>query len=295
MTFPIAWTRASSWFRTACQSKEDPHGVDALDRSPVGLFHPALPGGCYNRQGNPPWQDTLRFLSCCLFTWESWSETLPYLQRMTHLLLSACVLSGCVIRAGEAHGQSLTTASRAGDLQVGGGFSLAHSDYAGARLDGFTFYSSFDFTRHFGAEVDFHQMNRSGDPFYERSYEMGGRYIPKQYGALTPYAKVMYGRGVLNFPSGFINFYNNIAYNMFVGGGGVEYAVKPWLKVRVDAEYQDWLSGPGLPNGLTPVVGTVGVAYRFGSGRPPGLRWDFPKVAPEKPAPAPKSDLPPKG
>jgi hypothetical protein len=217
-----------------------------------------------------------------------------YLQKMCHGFLSAWVLCGCVGLASLAHGQALTSASRAGDLQVGGGFSLAHSDYAGARLDGFTFYSSFDFTKHFGVEVDFHQMSHPRDPLYERSYEVGGRYVPKHYGPLTPYARVMYGRGVLNFPSGFVDFYNNIAYNMFVGGGGVEYEVKPWLKVRVDAEYQDWLSGPGLAHGLTPVVGTVGVAYRFGSGRPPGLRWDFPKMEPQKTTPA-KNDVTPKG
>ena len=197
-------------------------------------------------------------------------------------------MSTCVL-AGVAHGQALTTASRAGDLQVGVGYGLATSDYADYHLRGFTFYSSFDFSKHYGVEVDFHQMDQPNTKLYERSYEFGGRYIPKHYGPLTPYGKLMYGRGVFNEP----HDYFNIAYNMFVGGGGLEYEVKPWLKVRVDGEYQRWLSGPGLTDGLTPVVGTVGVAYRFGSGRPPGLQWDFPKERPEPKQTAPKQTAPP--
>lgn len=174
---------------------------------------------------------------------------------------------------------------------------MAESDTNNFRLKGFTLYSSFDFTKHFGVEVDFHQMDHSQDKFYERSYEAGGRYIPKHYGPLTPYAKGMYGRGVLNYDSGYRYsdgsiFYNNIAYNMIVAGGGVEYEIKPWLKARVDYEYQRWLSGLGIPHGLTPMVGTVGVAYRFGSGRPKGMQWDFPKQQPVRSTPS-SQPLPP--
>jgi hypothetical protein len=203
--------------------------------------------------------------------------------------LSAIVLSTCFGISGLAHAQALSTASRTGDLQVGLDYGVARSDYTAYHLKGIGFYSSFDFSKHYGVEVDFHQLDKSSIKLYERTYEVGGRYIPKQYGPLTPYAKVMYGRGVLNFPYD----QGNVAYNMFVGGGGVEYAVKPWLKVRADVEYQDWLSGPGLMHGLTPLLGTIGVAYRFGSGSPKALQWDFPKQQPVKMAP--QSPMPPKG
>jgi len=214
------------------------------------------------------------------------------------ILFTACLSLLPGLSSGSlACAQSLTTASRAGDLQAGGGFSVAESDYNGFRLKGATLYSSFDFTKHFGVEVDFHEMTHGQDKFYERTYEAGGRYIPKHYGLFTPYAKGMYGRGVLNYNSGYrysdgTIFYNNIAYNILTGGAGGEYEIKPWLKARVDFEYQYWLSGLGIPHGLTPMVGTVGVAYRFGSGRPKGLQWGFPKQAPVKAAPPSRQPLP---
>jgi hypothetical protein len=161
-----------------------------------------------------------------------------------------------------ADAQAKPTAGRVFDLQVGGEYSTASSDYGPTRLNGAGFYSTFDFLPNIGAEVDFHQVNHSENKLYERTYELGARYF-RHYGRFTPYAKVMYGRGVLNFPQD----QGNVAYNMFVGGGGVDIAIKPWLNVRGDYEYQDWLSGPGLPHGLSPQVISIGAAYHFGGGK----------------------------
>jgi hypothetical protein len=166
------------------------------------------------------------------------------------------------ISAGTARAQALPTAQRLGDLQIGGGFSIASADYTPNKIKGGTFYTSFDFLKHFGVELDLHQVNDSGNQLYERTYEAGGRYY-RSRGRLTPYVRAMYGRGVLNYP----NNYANVAYNMVVGGGGVELEVHKRIKVRVDGEYQDWSSGPGIQHGLTPVMVTVGVAYHFHPGR----------------------------
>ncbi len=156
----------------------------------------------------------------------------------------------------------MPTATRAGDLQVGVGYSSANSDYIPARVQGFALYSSFDFLNHFGVEVDFHQLNQSGGDLYERTYEAGGRYI-RHWGRATPYIKGLFGRGVLNYP----NNYANLAYNMAVGGGGMDIGVHKRFNIRLDAEYQTWFSGAGIPNGLTPLVLTGGVAYHFGPGK----------------------------
>ncbi len=172
------------------------------------------------------------------------------------------VLSLAAAFSRPADGQSLPTATRLGDLQIGGGYASANSDYGTYRIQGFTFYSSFDFLNHFGVEVDFHQLNQSGGDLYERSYEAGGRYI-RHWGKATPYLKGLFGRGVLNYP----NNYANLAYNMAVGGAGIDIAVHKRFNVRLDAEYQRWFSGPGLPSGLTPLVLTGGVAYHFGPGK----------------------------
>lgn len=161
------------------------------------------------------------------------------------------------------HGQAKYTASRAGDLQLGGGFTSADSDYTTNRLRGFAFYGDFDLNTHYGVEVDFHQANDPNSDIYERSYEVGGRYF-RTYGNIRPYVKALYGRGVFNFP------YNeaNLGYNMFVGGGGVDIAVTRHINVRGDFEYQRWLTGTGLSNGLSPTLFTVGVAYHFSAGHP---------------------------
>jgi hypothetical protein len=201
---------------------------------------------------------------------------------LRYALMGALLAGG----SGFARAQALVTASRAGDIQVGGGFSAVRPDYEPTTIKGGTFYADYDFRPHIGVEVDFHQVSDSQTKLYERSYEVGGRYLLKHYGSMTPYIKGLYGRGVLNFP------YNNgnIAYNMFVGGGGADFRVKSWLNVRADFEYQNWLSGPGIAHGLTPLVGTVGVAYRFGSDKLNGRQWVLSAPRPEK---APKGQAPP--
>ena len=177
------------------------------------------------------------------------------------LLLFCCL--------GALEGQATPTASKAFDLQVGGGFVLVKGDYGTRYYRGGAFYSTLDFSPHFGAEIDFHQATYPSSAQYERTYEIGGRYH-RTYGRLSPYAKVLYGRGVFNY------VYNsavvaNLAYNEFAFGGGADYAVFPWLNVRGDYEYQMWHSFP--PNGLTPQVITIGVAYHFPGGLEKGKRF----------------------
>ncbi len=159
-------------------------------------------------------------------------------------------------------GQASPTATRQADLQVGGGVVVDFSDYNPTALRGGAIYSTLDVTNHLGGEVVFHQANsRGGDQVYERTYELGPRYH-RTYGIFSPYAKAMYGRGVFNFPSGIAN----LAYNLFAVGAGVDVRVRSYLNVRFDYEYQSWRSFP--PQGLTPQILTVGVAYHF----PGGLR-----------------------
>ncbi len=162
--------------------------------------------------------------------------------------------------------QSLPTAKRRADLQIGGGFVIDNSDYS-VTIKGFAFYTTLDLTSHLGGEFVIHQANSyTGDSFYERTYEIGPRYH-REFGRFSPYVKAMYGRGVFNYP----NNVANLAYNMFAAGGGMDVKVKPWLNVRGDFEYQDWLSFP--PRGLSPTVITIGVAYHFPGELRRGLHW----------------------
>ena len=164
-------------------------------------------------------------------------------------------------------GQATSTASREADLQIGAGFVYDQSDYNTTALKGLAFYTTLDLTNHLGGEFVIHQANSSaGDSLYERSYEIGPRYF-RHYGRFSPYVKAMYGRGVFNFP----NNVANLAYNEFAFGVGTDVRVLPFINVRLDYEYQDWLSFP--PTGLKPQVYTIGIAYHFPGGLRSGRRF----------------------
>ena len=163
-----------------------------------------------------------------------------------------------------AQGQASYTASRAGDLQAGGGVAFGRSNYdspvlggTGESLRGFDLYSTFDFKPHFGAEINFRQTRPSyGEDAYERTYEIGGRYV-YPFHHLHPYAKALYGRGVFNYPKDIAN----LAYNLYSLGAGVDYPLTRSINLRADYEHQHWFSFPLAP--LQPNVVTVGVAYHF--------------------------------
>jgi opacity protein-like surface antigen len=165
-------------------------------------------------------------------------------------------MSGCGCAA---FAQGNSTISRIGDLQLGGGYTSANSDYLANRINGYTFYGDFDFFHNLGVEVDFHDVSDSPTKIYERTYEVGVRYV-RHYGRLGPYAKLLVGRGQFNFAQNEAMF----AYNMYSIGGGIDVAILPRVNIRGDYEYQSWHSFQ--PNGLTPQVITIGVAYHFPSG-----------------------------
>jgi Outer membrane protein beta-barrel domain len=168
------------------------------------------------------------------------------------------IFIGLLSMASISHAQAIPTGERAGDLKIGGGFSTADSDYGG-RYNGGAAYVDYDFLPHIGLEGEFHFVKDSND-LYEKTYEAGGRYF-RTYKKFVPYAKVMYGRGVFNFPALGDGFRANLAYNLIAGGIGVDYKAKPWLYVRADWEYQTWLGFQD--SSLSPSILTIGAAYRF--------------------------------
>jgi opacity protein-like surface antigen len=179
------------------------------------------------------------------------------------ILMLICLVSLTVSRL---YGQASPTASRAGDLQIGAMFNLVSPDYRPETFKGYGFYTTFDFKYHVGIEGEFHQVNDpdATEGIYERTYEIGPRYVLR-YGRWAPYAKLMYGRGVFNYPpvngDPKIGPAANLAYNIIAIGGGIDYHVVPRFNVRAEYEYQQWLSFP--PNGLTPRLFSIGAAYRF--------------------------------
>lgn len=174
------------------------------------------------------------------------------------MLAKIVIFTSLLGTASALHAQAVPAGSRVGDLKIGGGFSTANSDYGG-RYNGGAAYVDFDFLPHIGVEGEFHFVKDPSD-LYEKTYEVGGRYF-RTYKRFVPYAKIMYGRGVFNFPPLGGGFRANLAYNLVAGGIGVDYKVKPWLYARADWEYQNWF---GFQNSsLSPSILTVGAAYRF--------------------------------
>lgn len=201
---------------------------------------------------------------------------------MKRSLLLLAVTLAAHISSGRA--QAAATATRFGNIQLGAGYTFARSDYVPNTIGGFAFYGDFDIRGRYGLEVDFHQVtDPNSDPivpsnhFSERTYEVGGRYVRHNYWrGFSPYGKVLYGRGVVNFrahqillSTGPLTYIDNIAYNMAVFGAGVDYSVTPHINVRADFEYQHFFASDAeLPSGLTPKLFTIGVAYHFPA-RPP--------------------------
>lgn len=176
---------------------------------------------------------------------------------LKQLLIFVLTIFGAV---SVANAQATATAERAGDLQIGVGFSNANTDYLPYRVNGETIYFDFDTKyHHLGLEGEFRFLKDSPSNIYEKTYEIGPRYS-RTYGKFVPYGKVLYGRGVFNFANNGVTT-ANLAYNMFAFGGGTDYKLIRSVNLRADFEYQKWLSFP--PNGLTPTVFTLGAAYHF--------------------------------
>jgi hypothetical protein len=180
-------------------------------------------------------------------------------------VLRALLIITLVGVASFAGAQALPTASRVGELQVGGLFANANSDYSRSRFNGYGVYADMDFHHGLGVEAVYHFISDQ-DPntnVYERTYEIGARYS-RHYGRFQPYAKVLVGRGVFNYPENTANF----AYNLGALGGGTDIRVRRHIYGRVDFEYQKWFgfakNFDSTPNdSISPTILSGGFAYRF--------------------------------
>ena len=165
--------------------------------------------------------------------------------------------------AASAHAQASPTARKAADVQIGGTFSVLNPDYGPSHWYGYGFYADVDFRYHYGVEFAIRQQSGPEPILYERTYELGGRYVYPLGDRLAPYVKGNLGRGVFNFSGGIPPIQvANLAYNIQAVGAGLDVHVLPGLNVRViDYEYQWWDGFP--PHGLNPQVFSFGVAYHF--------------------------------
>jgi hypothetical protein len=163
--------------------------------------------------------------------------------------------------------QAVPTATRTGSIQLGAGYSFASPDYGQKKIQGYTIYGSYDFTRHWGIEGNIHQISViTPTDIGEDSYLLGPRYVfhISRFSRLKPYAKGQLGLGRFKTDYDKDSRKQNFSYTykMYSLGGGVDIRATPHINVRAfDFEYQGW---PGFAaNGLTPYVFTFGAAYTF--------------------------------
>ena len=179
------------------------------------------------------------------------------MKRHTYIGWFACLFGLSIF----AHAQAVPTATRGGALQVGIGGTYAKPVYGNVGIKGPTVYGTFDFTQHIGIEGDIHYASVfTPTDIGENSYLLGPRVVfhKKRF---NPYAKVLFGIGSFNTQFDTSPHTTNY-FKMYAFGAGVDVRAGHHINVRAfDFEYQKWPSF--YPHGLSPVVMTIGAAYRF--------------------------------
>jgi hypothetical protein len=159
-----------------------------------------------------------------------------------------------------SHTQAIPTASRAGTIQIGVGGTFASPDYTQKYLKGLSIYGDFDFAHHIGVEGDIHFASIiAPEDIGENTYLLGPRFTFR-HGRFDAYGKGLLGIGQFQFQQGTYGNGSSSTYGVYALGGGLDIRATHHINVRaIDFEYQKW---PHFyPNGLTPYVTTIGVAY----------------------------------
>ena len=180
---------------------------------------------------------------------------------MLKTLMSIASLVGVLSLAANANAQALPTATGAGFLQAGGGYTFANPDYGQFKIQGGTAYVDYDFRPHWGVEAEAHIIALiTPTDLAENSFLIGPRYV-YPHGRFSLYAKGMLGIGNIDIQEAQDNPQGGAGnYFAYAAGAGVDYRLTRHIILRpIDFEYQHW----SYLTGLTPTVFTVGAAYRF--------------------------------
>jgi hypothetical protein len=172
------------------------------------------------------------------------------------------LLLGSFMVTAALHGQALPAASRSLSFEAGAGVSFANPDYSNKYIKGITAFGSADFRKGLGVDVEYHDTNIiTPADIGEQTFLAGLRYgVHKR--KFYPYVKGLAGIGTFSFQQGYYAKASSSHYSVFALGGGIEYHATPHISIRlIDMEYQEWTTFS--PSNLTPIVYTIGAAYRF--------------------------------
>ena len=181
---------------------------------------------------------------------------------MLKKLITLGFSAASLVLSSAAHAQANPTATALSNLQIGAGYSYARTDYGWKGDKGLTIFAEYEFGVHWGLEANYHHTSISvPQNISEKSFTVGPRVILRA-NHFKLYGKGFLGLGHINAPFSPVNIYAaNETDFLFGAGGGIEYLVGDHLTIRpADVEYQRWSF---RNHGLTPVVFTIGAAYRF--------------------------------
>jgi Outer membrane protein beta-barrel domain len=176
------------------------------------------------------------------------------------LTILGCLASMLCVGA-SAHAQALPTATARGSLQAGAGFTYAKPDYGQISIKGVSAFADFDIAEHLGVEADIHYIALvTPTDLAENSYLIGPRFL-LPHGRYTLYGKALVGIGDLVIQEQQDNMGQQAGgFFAYALGGGIDIRATDRITVRaIDVETQHW----SYQTGLTPLVVTIGAAYRF--------------------------------
>ena len=160
--------------------------------------------------------------------------------------------------------QATPTASRLVKFkfQVGIAGTQVQTDHESDIDRGLVVYGDIDISKYIGVEALFRDATIvSPSDFGINNYLIGPR-VSFPRGRFKPYAKALFGYGIINFQTGHYPTAYSEHHKIYSLGGGVDMRATPHINVRLfDYERQDW---PGFqPHGLTPSSESIGVGYQF--------------------------------
>lgn len=190
-------------------------------------------------------------------------------QRIRAVQIAILILA--VTRAASAHAQASPTATQRIQLSAFGGVTGTYTGLNSGKNVGITVGLDFGFRPFFSLKP---AIEVRGDfPFYKGSINseqnlIGGLKMEKHLGRFHPYADFLWGRGQINYGSGYpdpnrIFEYLQSASNVLSPGGGLDLDLTDHLAFKADAQFQRYSTPVTISGHLDSKPVTVGIVYRF--------------------------------
>jgi hypothetical protein len=188
-------------------------------------------------------------------------------------LMLAALSAGQMVRA---YGQASPTAVQPLRISAFGGLTATDTGLASGKNAGITAGLDIGFLPLFrlypSAELRGNYAFDQGSVDGQKSI-LGGLKIAAHLGRIQPYGDFLFGRGEMNYASGFQRSHTNIFYtqsssNVISPGGGVDLTLSDRWAMKFDVQLQHW-SSPVTPTGHQyATAGTLGITYHFDFNHP---------------------------